>query len=1083
MTQKSNSKLFVALVVIFSCMSALRAETGKNISDGKPCKAFSSLESNGWSVNKLTDGEKGGKGWSSKAFALYPDHSLYPEYIVVDLGTSCDIDKISLFPRGDGEMAGKGFPENFSIQVCLQGEPWKVIEQKKGYPILTNGNAQTFILKNTKGRYVKIEATRLRLVDTSRYYFQLSEIEVFGKEVKNTPLEVAVNSEKKAVNSINNLRCENEENPIGMDVQHPRLSWWIASSERDITQSAYQILVASSEELLKKGEGDVWNSGKVESDNSIAVQYDGKPLQSGKQYWWKVKVITNNGKDFGWSKQASFATGKLNQSDWQGKWIGANADTKHGAVYMRKEIEIKKPVKCAMVYFCGLGFSELSIDGQKVGSSIVTPGFTSYNKRTQYMAYDVSKELSKQGRKALAITLVDGWYGQGYGHNFEKNIYVDKPKLLFNLHIEYKDGTESTILSNESWKWSLGEITYSHIIREDIDLRKSHPGWDKAGYNDNDWELVKVVKGTEGILVRQKEPPCKIIEEIHPVSMTYDVAKNTYHFEFGREVAGTVHFRTKGKTGTTITITPISSAPATVPIGSVSNSSCKFVLAGSGDDEIYEPRFYNIAINKVEIAGVTQAPKLADVTVCIISSGWNKAGSFTCSDGLINSLEDIVRRTSAYYTTFLPNEPTREWKAWTQDIVTMFVPNTYLFDAQRMYERWQLDMINDQKEDGNVPNVCPGAYFDDYNSPWWGGCIVWLPWNLYQYYGDESFLKESYPAMKRYVDFLSSMSKEGLQDWGLSDWCPIEETPRRIINTPAYYYYATIVSKTAEMMGNTEDVKKYSELAQRIKIAFNENFLDNATGIYSESGWKVTPGYPLSVLNGVVPHKIWWSGNTVCTQAGQILPLSLGLVPEKMIPLVEKALLSEIEAHGNHLSTGFCSTTYLLKFLVDFAPEIGWEMTTIQDYPSWYSNTIGSDNYLMKEMWHGGQVFMPSLAGNIGGWIYQSLGGIRPDSPGFKKIIIKPNMVGDLHWINSSYNSIYGTIVSNWKKRGNQVIMNISIPCNTTATVYVPSKSRFKITESGKPTDQVKEVKFLRMESNAAVYTVVSGSYSFQSNY
>ena len=346
--------------------------------------------------------------------------------------------------------------ENFSIQVCLQGDTVKVIVQRD-YPIPLDGNAQIFAMKMLRGVSVKIEATRLRLADVRRYYFQLSEIEVFGNKVKNIPLEVVVNSEKEAVNFINNLRCENEENPIGIDVKNPRLSWWIESSERGITQSAYQILVASSEELLKKGDGDVWNSGKVESDNSIAVQYDGKPLQSGMQYWWKVKVITNNGKDFGWSKLDSFATGKLNQSDWQGKWIGANADTKHGAVYMRKEIEIKKQVKRAMAYFCGLGFSELSIDGQKVGSYLVTPGFTSYNKRTQYMAYDVSKELSKQGRKALAITLVDGWYGQGYGHNFEKNIYVDKPKLLFNLHIEYKDGTESTILSNESWKWSLGK--------------------------------------------------------------------------------------------------------------------------------------------------------------------------------------------------------------------------------------------------------------------------------------------------------------------------------------------------------------------------------------------------------------------------------------------------------------------------------------------------------------------------------------------------------------------------------------------------------------------------------------------------
>lgn len=1068
-------------MVMSGCMTALRAEPTQNLSVGKPFKAFSSIESDGWSVYKLTDGEKGGKGWSSKAFARYPDHTLYPEYVEVDLGTTCEIEKISLFPRGDGAMSGKGFPEDFSIQVCEQGEPWKVIVQKKEYPLPSNGNEQLFSMKDVNGRFVKIEATRFHLTDSSKYYFQLAEIAIFGKPAKSAPLENPVTSENKQENQISHLRCENEESPIGMDVIYPRLSWWIASHERGISQKAYQILVASDETLLRNGEGDVWNSGRVESDHSIEVKYEGKPFLSGKPYWWKVKVITNNGKDLGWSNPATFTTGKLDQSDWQGQWICANADTRHGAVYLRKEIEVKKPVKRALVFFCGLGYSELSIEGHKVGDYLMSPGFTSYNKRTQYVAYDVSKELSKKGRKTLGIILVDGWYGQGYGHSFEKNIYVDKPKLLLNLHIEYQDGTESTILSDGSWKWSPGEITYSHIIREDIDLRKSHPGWDKTGYDDIGWESAIIVRSPGGILVRQKEPPCKVIEEIHPVSMTHDISKNSYTFDFGREVAGTVFFRTRGKAGTTITITPVSSAPATVLIGSVSNSSCKFVLAGSEGTEVYAPRFYNIAINKVEIAGITQTPKLEDVTVHILSSGWGKSGSFSCSDGVVNAMEDIVRRTSAYYTTFLPNDPTREWKAWTQDIEGMFVSNTYLFDAQRMYERWQLDMVGDQREDGNIPNVCPGAYFDDYNSPWWGGCVVWLPWNMYQYNGNDSFLKESYPAMKRYVDFLNGMSKDGMQDWGLSDWCPIEETPRRIINTPVYYYYLTILSKTAAMMGNTNDEKKYKELAQKIQRAFNDLFLDKTTGIYGEPGWKVTSGYPLSSINGLVPPKIWWQGNTVCTQAGQLLPLALGLVPDEMIPLVEKALLSEIAAHGNHLSTGFCSTPYLLKFLADVAPEVGWKMTTLQDYPSWYSNTIGSDNSLMKEMWHGGQVFMPSLAGNIAGWIYQSLGGIRPQSPGFKKTMIKPNIVGDLHWVNSSVRTVYGPVVSNWKKRGNQVFMNITIPCNTSAIVYVPAENWESVTEHNSLTSQNQNIRFLRMEKGSAVFDIGSGNYQFRS--
>ena len=1070
-------EIILALALFYISLATINAATSENISKGKPCKAFSSIEANGWSVNKLTDGEKEGKGWSSKAFSVYPNHSLYPEYVVVDLGATFNISMISLWQTEYSGTESKGFPEDFSIQVSMEGEPWNTVVQRKGYAVPEHESPSTFKFKKTRGRFVKIEATRLSLADTGRYYFQLSEIEVFGREAKNIPLEVAVVTEKAESYTINNLRCEGEVNPLGIDVPNPGLSWWIESFEKDIDQKFYNIMVASSQSELETGNGDIWNSGRVESDNSISVPYQGKPLQSGKEYWWKVNVITGSGQDFGWSKPASFATGKIYPSDWQGIWIGANADTKHGAVYLRKELEINKPVKRAMIYFCGLGFSELSIDGQKVGAYLMAPGFTSYDKRTQYMVYDVTRELSAQGLIGLGVTLVDGWYGLGkdpWVHKFETNVYVDKPKLLLNLHIEYIDGTDSTIVSDESWRWSGGPITFSWIAQEDIDLTKVNSGWDKAGYNDMSWNPVKIMNGPAGTLVRQKEQPCRVIDEIHPVSMNYDPSTNTCKFDFSSELSGMIRFRTKGKKGQTITI-------KTIPLDTIYFHNNLFTLAGSNEYEVYEPRFFNIGIKHIVITGLTHTPELEDISIRIISTGWERSGSFSCSDGFINSIEDIVRRTSAYYTTFLPNDPTREWKAWTEDIENMFLSNTYLFDAGNMYRRWQMDLINDQRDDGNVPDVCPGPFFDDYNSPWWGGCVVWLPWNMYQYYGDRLLLEESYPAMKRYVDYLSSVSKEGLQDWGLADWCPIEETPRPLINTPAWYYYAEIVSKTAGITGKTEDEKIYSDLAERIKKKFNEQFLDTVTGIYGQPEWKVTPGYPLSALNGIVPHKVWWPGGRVCTQAGQVLPLALGLVPEKMVPLVENALLSEIEAHGTHLSTGFCSTPYLLQVLSDLAPSTGWKMTTMQDYPSWYSNTIGSDNYLMKEMWHGGQAFMPSLAGNIAGWIYQSMGGIRPDAPGFKRILIKPDIVGDMHWVKCSYKSVYGEIISNWQKRDKQLIMNITIPCNTTATVYIPAINIESVKENNHAPGQSRNVSFLRMEKGNAIFMIGSGNYLFSS--
>jgi len=1060
-------------VVISSC------DTSQvNIAEGKLCKTLSSIESDSWSVDRLTDGEKGGTGWSSKAYPMYADRSLYPEYIVIDLGDSYAIDRVSLYPSGEGEMAGKGFPEDFTIQVSLEGEPWKVVVDESDYPEPTNAEAQTFRMKKTKARFVRIEATRYRAADLGEHYFQLSEIEVSGRETRNVPIKSTVSQDGKAAAAVRNLRCELEEDPVGVDVVHPRLSWNITSPERGVMQEAFEILVASDKAELDAGTGDMWNSGRTESDNSIGVRYQGKPLQSGKQYWWKVKVYDNRGNEYDWSEPASFFTGRMDPGDWVGEWIGASGETDHGSVYLRREIDISKEVKKAMVYFSGLGYSELSINGQQVGDYVMGPGFTSYHKRTQYLAFDVTEQLSTPGRKALGVTLVDGWYGlkaDPWVHKLETREYVDKPKLLLDLHIEYTDGSESHIVSDDSWKWSLGDRSFSWVVLENIDLRRAKPGWDRAGYDDGDWDQVKLVDGPAGMLVRQKEVPSRIIEEVHPKSMTYDPETDTYTFDLFREVAGVVNFRTKGEKGQVITIT-------TIPSLDIYPKENQFILNGGGDFETYDARFYNAAIKQIAIKGVTHEPELEDVTARAMSSMEKSAGSFSCSDGFLTYLEDMVRQTLIYFTTALPIEPTREWKAWTADVLVMFEPNTYQYeDAQRMYERWLYDMWDDQREDGNGAEISPGAVYDDYNSPWWGGMLVWLPWQLYQYYGNESILTESYPSMKRYVDYLTSASVNGIQDWGLADWVPVEETPRPLINTPAHFIYAKIVSETAEMMGNTDDMEKYAELAESIKRAFNEEFLDPETGIYGQAGWEVTPGYPGGALNDIVPHEIWWKGDRVPTQAGQAMALAHGIVPEDLVPLVEKALLSEIKAHYNRVSAGFCSTNFMLHLLEDLAPELMWQMATTHEYPSWYTNTVASDFYLQKSYWHGEPGFWSSEVNNIAGWMYRSPGGIRPGSPGFKNIIIKPSIVGDLHWVNCSFQSVYGEIVSNWQKRGKQVIMNITVPCNSTATVYIPAEDAANITESGHPVEEVDGIKFLGMENNKALYAVGSGTYTFES--
>ena len=336
--------------------------------------------------------------------------------------------------------------------------------------------------------------------------------------------------------------------------------------------------------------------------------------------------------------------------------------------------------------------------------------------------------------------------------------------------------------------------------------------------------------------------------------------------------------------------------------------------------------------------------------------------------------------------------------------------------------------------------------------------------------------------MKRYVDYLGTVSKNGLQDWGLADWLPVEETPRAIINTPAHFLYAQIVSRTAELLGKPDDARQYALIAENVRTTFNQKFLDPATGIYGQPGWKPKfgnwkPPVPLEKL-----HEIWWTGDRPCTQASQALPLALGMVPPENREAVEKALLRELAAHHNHLSTGFVSTPYLLQVLADLAPDAGWAMASARDFPSWYSMTRGSDNDLMKETWAGGQALMPSLGGNIAAWHAEALAGIRPAAPGFKKILIKPAIVGNLIWLKAHHDSPYGRIAIHWKREAKMLAMDVTIPANTTAMVYVPTKDVESVTESEKTVKQAEGVKFLRMEGHDAVFEIGGGQYRFQSN-
>ncbi|MBL8029236.1 MAG: alpha-L-rhamnosidase N-terminal domain-containing protein [Fibrobacteres bacterium] len=817
--------------------------------------------------------------------------------------------------------------------------------------------------------------------------------------------------------TLTSLTCEYRSNPFGIDVTAPRLGWVFHSPVNGQKQTAYQIMVGSSS--ANADIGDVWNSGKITSSQSVHVVYAGNTLLSGRRYFWKVRVWDKDGTPSNWSEKAVWCMGKLTPSDWKGAWIGSGQEMV--SVNLRKEITCAKTIKYATAFMSGLGYSELYIQGKKVGPAVLGPGFTTYTKRTYYVVEDVTSYL-KTGTNAIGVMLGNGFYCTPPGGyvNWSTYPWRDAPKLLLDIEIEYEDGTTQSLSSDLSWKWSSNEITYNSLWDgEKIDARLAKNGWDSAGYNDASWSSVVPEEAPAGKLCARPEAPV-IVTPSAPVS----VAGNS--FTFDALGLGWIRIKTSGISGQRLTVS-----------GAFPN---EIILAGGGEEE-HAARFCFGAVEKtVTVNGLTSA---ATVTREATHLSMKSIGSFSSSSPFLNNLFVVDRRAIVNYLLDFPIDGTREKDGWTENAQNMMETVLYHFDALPAYHKWWQDMKDCQYGDGGMPEIAPGPV--DYetvgawNSPWWGGMIVWIPWKLYEFTGDVRFLEEGYDAMKAYVDYLNvnAGSDHRVSGFGLGDWggsCPGD------VNSMGFYSHAKSLSKAAALLGKTADAEHYSALTTAIGATFGE----------------VDYGNPLA--------------------------LCLGIVPENKRLAGQQALVANVHNHDDHVFTGFVATPFFLQSLIEAdQAELLYKVVTQPTAPSW-SSIIRSDG-VFGEFWDGGGNPMPGAAGCVGLYLYQGLGGIRPDStePGFKKIIISPLISPPLSYVNCSYETPYGLVVSNWTLTGDQVTMDITVPCNATASVRVPADSVNAVKESGKSPVTVSGVVFDKFENNRAIYTVSAGTYHFTS--
>ena len=887
------------------------------------------------------------------------------------------------------------------------------------------------------------------------------------------------------------LRCEYSANPLGIDSAKPRLFWKLAGDDRGARQTAYHVLVASTEELLRRDQGDLWDSAKVKSGQATFLPYAGKPLVSRQPCFWKVRVWDQRKRGSNWSTNAAWSMGLLSESEWRGRWIASDLElmdyqkslralTDFGmelekemwvlskkiremttavsnapAVWLRKEFDAPKRVRRATVSVSGLGLYELYVNGQRIGDRQLDPAFTDYQKRVFYLTHDVTAAL-QSGRNALGVVLGNGWFNLVIPHalRYYAADYIAPPQLRLDLDIEFMDGTHAFIGSDESWKFTTdGPIRFNSILAgETYDARQEMSGWADAGFNESSWKLAKSAPAPEGRLVSEQLRPVRKVKQLAAISVKKQ--GDTWRFDLGVETVGWAKLRARGKHGQEITIYLPGSDSHT--LGRYQTS--KYIFKGDGF-ETFEPRFCYAGYRYVDVTGLDYEPAVADCAGQVVCTDFEPAGGFACSDERLNKLQEILLRTVQNYVVHIPNDPTREKAGWTQDIESGFYETVYNFNSAAMYVKWQRDFLDIIHANGYMPPVAPGRFDGPtINGPWWGGCVVYAPWWLYEFYGDREILAESYPAMKAQFGYLSSIATNGIVRWGLGDWMEVgsvrpKRTPVPLTSTCAYYWFACILRDTATLLGKPDEAERFSTAAAEICAAYNRQFFNPETGDYA-------------------------SGSQTC----QLVSLFFGLVPEEKRDLVLRRLAERVAKDDHHLATGFVGTPLLLQGLTDLGlPELAWSIAMQTNQPSFIDAILNRGNTVMKEDWNGGLVQMPSLQGPIGTWFYHSLAGIRrdPSAPGFKRIIIKPETANDLTWVKAHHETLHGRIVSEWRRDGSQLTLNVTIPPNTTATVFVPAVQAGDVSEGGKPAKQSAGLKFLRVERGRAVFAAEPGSYSF----
>jgi len=890
--------------------------------------------------------------------------------------------------------------------------------------------------------------------------------------------------------ALQNLRCEMLVNPLGIDVPRPRLSWEITSDERNTHQVAYQIIVSSSLEKLNTGKGDLWDSHKVMSNQSIMVIYGGKPLFSRAACYWKVRVWANKG-DSGWGPSALWTMGLLNPADWKAKWIGyengfpwdsVSKFSRLSARYFRKEFQSNKPIKKATVYIIGLGHYELYINGKAIGNQVLAEAPTDYTESVKYNTFDVTDKI-QNGANAIGTVLGNGrFFTMRPKYKPKKIKEFGFPKMLFQLEITYLDGSKQTWVSDDSWKFTAdGPIrTNNEYDGEEYDATKEFPGWDRSRFDDSKWLKPQLVAAPGGKLDAQMNEPIKVMAMVKPIGIT-QLKPGTWIMDMGQNMAGWVQMKVNGKRGDKVIIRYAETLQSNGHLYVANLRDAKvtdiYTLKGGGE-ETWHPVFVFHGFRYVEIIGYPGTPTIDDFEGQVVYDDIATTGQFETSNPLINQIykNSYWGILSDYKGMPIDCPQRNERMPWLGDRAIGSLGESFIFDNEKLYAKWLDDIQEAQKPNGSIPDVAP-AYWNYYSDNMtWPGTYILVADMLYTQFDDKAPIEKHYVSMKKWLGYMrQKYAKNDLMTKDkYGDWCVPPESPELIhsrdssrntngelIATAYYYRMLFLMQRFAMLLNKHQDAQQFSAIALKTKQAFNRKFLNTKTDRYDN--------------------------NTV---TANLLPLYFGMVPDGD----EKAVFSNIVNKTtidakSHISTGVVGTQWLMRGLTAFGrPDIAYRIASNDDYPSWgYMVKRGATT--IWELWNGDTAnpAMNSrnhimLLGDLIAWFYQDLAGIKANGPGFKTITMDAAAIDGLDSVSASYKTSYGLVKSRWKKQPGHFNWQITIPPNSKAIVYLPADNIADVKESGKTLSGTNGIKHLGTDKRRIVVEIGSGNYNFQIN-